>query len=270
MRKICRTLIALFLLPFLWSGCVSQQSFQSVVQQLERERIKTEQLRQEIEGLRAEAVKLQEEAALVSGGDAASAKKLAQNKARISKLSAKVKSQTKEITALKKKTAPKIVKGPDMSWAKGVSDPFQRAFRNEIKNGTVQIKKGTDRLVVTLAESLIFDPDDVEITLNGEDFLARLGQVLKGIKGRQMVIGAHLDNVPIAPALAREFPTAWEFTGMRAIEILRFLEEESQVSAKLLSATAYGSARTIASNSTESGRAKNRRVELTFPASSAK
>ena len=56
--------------------------------------------------------------------------------------------------------------------------------------------------------------------------------------------------------------TGWEFTGARAVATTRFFEEESKLDKRLLFASAYGSARPVTSNATETGRAQNRRIEV--------
>jgi chemotaxis protein MotB len=131
-----------------------------------------------------------------------------------------------------------------------------------MKKGEVQVKQAADRLVVMMAEPLLFDVDDVEIAPDAEEILMRLGNVLKGTKNQQIMVGGHLDDTPIAAAMAKEFPTAWEFTGARAVSVVRFLEEEAPLSGRLLTAAAYGSSRPITSNTTDQGREQNRRLEV--------
>jgi chemotaxis protein MotB len=258
-----RSLLGILVLTILCAGCVSQQSFQAVIQQLETERQQNEQYRQVIDQLKTEAAGLKEESTRLAGDNQNLLKSAQEDETRADELSAQVKSLSRDIRLLSKKRGV-IIKRPDMSWAKGLSDDFQKTFRNEIQKGTARVKLSEDRLTFVLAEPLVFDPDDVEITKEGEDALLRLGGVLKKAKGQQIVIGAHLDDVPIAPSMAREFPTAWEFTGTRAIEVVRFLAEESKIRGAMLSAAAYGSTRSVASNTTDTGRARNRRIEVTL------
>jgi flagellar motor protein MotB len=263
MKKEKRSLLVHLALTVILTGCVSQQSFQSVVQQLERERQQNEQLRKEIDQLEADAVKPNEDSGRLAAENQSLLKSAQENKARADELAAQVGSLSRDINTLSKKKGV-IIKKPDMSWAKGLSDEFQKTFRDEIRKGDAQVKQDQGRLTFVLAEPLLFDQDDVEITKEGEEVLIKLGEVLKKVKGQQIVIGGHLDNAPIAPSMAREFPTAWEFTGTRAISTTRFLEEESKISGRALTAAAYGSARPVASNSTDSGRAQNRRLEVTL------
>ena len=266
MNKTSRSLLGIFTLTLVCTGCVSQQSFQSVIQQLERERQQNEQLRKEIDQLKTETVKLKEDSSRLASENQSLLKSAQEDKTKADELSAQVESLSREVATLSKKkgAAVVVVKKPDMSWAKGLSDEFQQTFRDEIKKGDAQIKQTQDRLTFMLAEPLLFDKDDVEVTKEGEDVLTKLGEVLKKVKGQQIVVGGHLDDAPIAPSMAKEFPTAWEFTGTRAVSVVRFLEEESKISGRVLTAAANGSARAVASNSTDTGRAQNRRIEVTL------
>jgi chemotaxis protein MotB len=128
----------------------------------------------------------------------------------------------------------------------------------------MRITQTDDRLVVSLSDLLLFEEDDVRVSLDGEELLTRLGGVLKRVKGQQIVVSGHLDDTPIAPAMVAEFPTAWELTGARAVDVVRFLEEESKLSGTVMSAVAYGSTRPVSANATEAGRSRNRRIDVTL------
>jgi flagellar motor protein MotB len=261
MKQWPRSLLGVFALTMFWTGCVSQQSFQSVLQQLERERQQSEQLRKENDQLKSDAAKLKEDAARLAGDNQGLLKAAQDDKTRADELSAQVESLSRENKALMKKKGV-VIKKPDMAWAKSLSDGFQKSFRDEIRTGKARVKQTEDRLTFVLAEPLLFDQDDVEITQEGEDVLVKLGEVLARSKGRQIVIGSHMDDAPIAASMAKDFPTAWEFTGTRAVSVVRFLQEEGKINGNWLSAAAYGSTRPIASNATDSGRAQNRRIEV--------
>jgi chemotaxis protein MotB len=261
MKKWSRSILGVLALTLFWTGCVSQQSFQSVLQQLERERQQSEQLRKENDQLKSDAAKLKEDAARLAGENQSLLKSAQEDKSKADELSAQVESLSREIKALSKKKGV-VIKTPDMAWAKSLSEGFQKTFGDEIRNGKARVKQTQDRLTFVLAEPLLFDQDDVEITEEGEGILAKLGEVLAKAKGRQIVIGSHLDDAPIAASMAKDFPTAWEFTGTRAVSVVRFLQEESKINGRVLTAAAYGSTRPISSNATDPGRAQNRRLEV--------
>jgi chemotaxis protein MotB len=67
--------------------------------------------------------------------------------------------------------------------------------------------------------------------------------------------------VQIAGALARIYPTNWELSAARAINVTRFLQARG-IDPAQLSAVAYGEFKPVADNETKEGRAKNRRIEI--------
>jgi len=245
-------------------GCVSETSFRDVMQQLQQALSKNEQLQSQVTGLNAQITRLgQEKAALQT--------EVKTQQAKVDELASKLDAQAVQIKSLSGRPAAttRVVtkfKEPEMGWAAMLAAGVSRLFAEEIRRGTVGVKQQPDRLVISLADQLLFDDDDFKVSVDGEAVLGRHGKLLATVRGREVVVGSHLDSTPIAPALAREFPTAWDFTGARAVEVLRFFQEESKLDATKLSAAAYGSFRPVSTNATEAGRAMNRRIEVTlFP-----
>jgi chemotaxis protein MotB len=86
--------------------------------------------------------------------------------------------------------------------------------------------------------------------------------VLKKAEGRQIEVQGHTDNVPIAGALAKKFPTNWELSAARATNVARLLHDEAKIDPKRLTATAFSEFAPRAPNDTPEGRRKNRRIEI--------
>ena len=75
-------------------------------------------------------------------------------------------------------------------------------------------------------------------------------------------VEGHTDNVPIGPNLKSEYPTNWELASARAVNVVRFLQEKAGIDPRRLSAVAFAQYRPVASNKTEAGKQRNRRVEI--------
>lgn len=102
-----------------------------------------------------------------------------------------------------------------------------------------------------------FLPGKRELSPDMRELLARLAPSL-ATKRATVRIEGHTDAVPIATT---EFPSNWELSAARAIEVARMLVQEG-VPGERVSAVGYAETRPIASNETERGRGENRRVEL--------
>jgi len=79
---------------------------------------------------------------------------------------------------------------------------------------------------------------------------------------KQIQVSGHTDRLPISEKLAPQFPSNWELSTARAINVVRFLSEKANVPPQRLVASGYGEYHPIANNKTAAGRAKNRRIEI--------
>jgi chemotaxis protein MotB len=133
----------------------------------------------------------------------------------------------------------------------------------EIKRGDVKVTQKDGRIQVDLIDKVLFDSAQAEVSARGEEVLQRLGGILQTMEDRQIQISGHTDDSPITlPDLKAKFPSNWELSTARAVNVVRILSEKSQVKPGRLIAAGYGQFRPVASNATPKGRAANRRIEV--------
>ena len=135
------------------------------------------------------------------------------------------------------------------------------SMKSEISKGEVTISELKGKLTVNLVESVLFDSGKAEVKPNGLIVLQKVIDILKSIKDKAIRIEGHTDNVPIVGALARKYPTNWELSAARAINVARYLQQQG-IDPALLAAVGYGEYKPVAANDTDEGRAKNRRIEI--------
>ena len=149
-----------------------------------------------------------------------------------------------------------------------VEEEPQRSLASQLTNATSEAQfEETDegvRLVLEgLVEQLTFDSGAVVIKPEGQEVLARVGKILKEVVGdKQVRVEGHADNVPIGPILQNIYATNWELSTARANEVLRHLSETGDLETGSVSAVGYSDTQPVATNATEPGREKNRRVEI--------
>lgn len=141
-------------------------------------------------------------------------------------------------------------------------DNLVRDLKKEIEAGEIQVTQYRDLLTVNLVDKILFDSGRTEIKPRGLEVLQRVGDILKGVEGKEIRIEGHTDNVPIGAALAQRFPTNWELSTARATTVARFLQERVGIGAEKISAAGYSQFRPVASNDNEEGRRQNRRIEI--------
>jgi chemotaxis protein MotB len=138
-------------------------------------------------------------------------------------------------------------------------------MKGEIAKGEVTISELKGKLTLNMVDSILFDSGKSEVKTEGAAVLQKVVSILKDVRDRSIRIEGHTDNVQIGGALARQYPTNWELSAARAINVTRTLEKQG-IDAASLAAVAYGETRPIAGNDTQEGRAKNRRIEIVLVA----
>lgn len=114
-------------------------------------------------------------------------------------------------------------------------------------------------LLVTIRDSILFNPGKADIKAEYLPLADELAELLVFDPPRHIVITGHTDNVPMNNA---EFSSNWDLSVMRAVNFLKVMMKNKNVDPLLFSAKGYGEFQPIASNDTEEGRNKNRRVEV--------
>jgi chemotaxis protein MotB len=137
---------------------------------------------------------------------------------------------------------------------------FVQKFKKMIDAGELKIVTRNGRLVLQLSNDVLFDSGQTVLKPAGKDALVQIAQVLKTVAGRKFQVAGNTDDVPIQTA---RFPSNWELSTARAVEVVKLLVAKG-VDPKSLSAAGYGEFDPVASNDVPDGRAKNRRIEITL------
>jgi chemotaxis protein MotB len=137
---------------------------------------------------------------------------------------------------------------------------FVQKFKKMIDAGQLKIATRNGRLVLQLPNDVLFDSGQTLIKPAGKDALVQIAQVLKTVTGRKFQVAGDTDNVPIQTP---RFPSNWELSTARAVEVVKLLIAQN-VDPRSLSAAGYGEFDPMASNDGSDGRAKNRRIEISL------
>ena len=135
---------------------------------------------------------------------------------------------------------------------------FSRQFKRMIASGKLEVDFRQGRMVVNLPAQVLFDSGSAELTEDGLAALREVAKVLRTVKNKRFVVGGHTDNQKIKKS---SFESNWELASARAIIVTKSLVKAG-LSPKNLIAAGYSQYAPIASNATEAGRQKNRRIEI--------
>jgi chemotaxis protein MotB len=147
---------------------------------------------------------------------------------------------------------------------KEVSSTYEQLLekmKSEIAMGQVTISELKGKLTVNMVDAILFDSGKAEVKREGLVVLGKVVEILKSVNDKAIRIEGHTDNVEITRSLAQRYPTNWELSAARAINVARYLQQQS-IAPDSLSAAAFGQFKPVADNATAEGRAKNRRIEI--------
>lgn len=134
-------------------------------------------------------------------------------------------------------------------------DSYATEHELEDKMTITPTKKGIE---VVLPEIMLFPSGQADLLDEAIAFLDDMAPLLADISNPIEVEG-HTDNRPISTV---RFPSNWDLSTARANEVIRYLVETHDLQPERFKAVGYGEYHPIASNKTEEGKSKNRRVVM--------
>jgi len=153
-------------------------------------------------------------------------------------------------------SSEKVKEDKEFKQIKKEIDAYARAHGLSKQLKTVVAQRGL--VVRLLTDGVVFDPGKADLKPAATPVLTGVAHALQIDKTHPIMVEGHTDNVPISGS---QFPSNWELSTARASVVVRFLLH-TRINKFRLGAAGYANLYPVASNSTASGRSKNRRVEI--------
>ena len=142
-------------------------------------------------------------------------------------------------------------------------------LKGQVENGTddgwgglnpeFDLERGT--ITVTLPNTVLFAAGKAEIKKTVVSELDQIASILLDrYRDKDVSVVGHTDSDPILKT-KNLWKDNWQLSSARALAVVRYLVKKG-IRAKTLGGVAAGEFRPVASNSTASGKAKNRRVQI--------
>lgn len=112
---------------------------------------------------------------------------------------------------------------------------------------------------ISLSGAILFDSGSDQIKKTAIPVLSRVGDILKIYDDHMIKIEGHTDNVPISSG---KFANNMWLSTARATRVFEYFVNKKGLTPATLETTGRSEYEPVASNKTEKGRAKNRRVEI--------
>jgi chemotaxis protein MotB len=259
MQKSRMALAVFAVIPLVFGGCVSKSEYMKTVESANALEVDNARLRTELtangkrnDQLTADRAELERLLAARSGE---LGKTITELRQRVEALGAENIRLAQEVSDAQKAREEKV---KELS---STYDQLVDKMKGEIAKGQVTISELKGKLTVNMVDAILFDSGKAEVKTDGLVVLGKVIEILKSVDDKAIRIEGHTDAMPITGSLAQRYPTNWELSAARAINVARYLQKEA-INPALLSAAGFGEFKPVADNATVEGRAKNRRIEI--------
>lgn len=130
-------------------------------------------------------------------------------------------------------------------------------FQRMIDSGTLDISFRRGRMIVEMPAAVLFDSGSAELSPAGTDTVVRVAKILRNVPRHRFLVGGHTDNVPAV----KQYKSNWDLSAARAVRVTETLTSHGLAPKRLVIA-GYSEFDPVASNGSDAGRQKNRRIEI--------
>jgi chemotaxis protein MotB len=130
-------------------------------------------------------------------------------------------------------------------------------FNLEKEINLVHTREG---LVMRMSEHTVFGLGSADIAAEALPLLQKVGAIISKT-AYQIRIEGHTDDLPIH---TERYPSNWELSTARAVNVLRYFIKNHNVDPRRLAAEGFSEFHPVVANDTAENREKNRRVEIIF------
>lgn len=139
-----------------------------------------------------------------------------------------------------------------------VKKMLEEEISKEGYSDKVKVDLNNDGLEIAIQDVVLFNSGDADVLKDVSPLISKISGMLHGLDNQIKIVG-HTDNVPINNG---KFRSNWDLSAMRAINVMNFMVSTDGLNQNKVSVQAYGEQMPKFENTTEEGRAKNRRVEI--------
>jgi chemotaxis protein MotB len=222
-----------------------KQSWQVTQQELSGSRSRVQSLEEQIASAKSNAAALQDALNKCLAGNN-------QGNVNISKLADQINASDKYIKQLI------AAKNKSDSLNMVLTNNLTRSLsREEMADVDVQVLKGV--VYISLSDNMLYKSGSYEISDRAGDVLSKVAKIIKDYSNYDVLIEGNTDNVPIKQTNIRN---NWDLSALRGSSVVQALQTTYSVDPKRLTAGGRGEYNPVADNTTDAGKAKNRRTQV--------
>ena len=141
-----------------------------------------------------------------------------------------------------------------------LAEKIEEALNEEDIADVVALNYTSQFVQLTIQGSILFDSAKTDIKEDAIPVIDKVGQILESYAGGTVAIEGHTDNVPMSSG--GKYANNDELSSGRALSVFYYLCDHTNLDPANIVHTGRGEYNPIADNSTDEGRARNRRVEI--------
>lgn len=142
-----------------------------------------------------------------------------------------------------------------------ISAKLTKTLQEELKRGAVVLRQDGEKITLALSSGELFGQGRATMTPAGASLVRRIGAALNKFRPQSIEVAGHTDNIPVRVDNRRPFRNNEELSQARADHAGQALIK-SGLGPDRVKTIGYADTQPIATNDTEAGRSKNRRVEI--------
>ena len=142
-----------------------------------------------------------------------------------------------------------------------LAETLGKKLASHIERGDAQVNHDANGLLIVLTDKIVFETDEDDISDTGETVLHHVGTALTRAKGHDIEVRSYTDSKPIPHRNEEKFSSNWELSALRATQVVRFLQDETNIEPSHLVAMGFGQYRT-AENAPSEQKKRSRRIEI--------
>jgi len=132
-------------------------------------------------------------------------------------------------------------------------------LKDGIEDDDVNIEVDKTVVFINISDKMLFETGSYKLTDRAHEVLAKIAKVVKSRENFDVMVEGYTDDRPINTSCMKD---NWDLSAYRSTSVVRELQDEHNVDPNRLIAAGRGQYNAMATNSTEEGRAKNRRTRI--------
>ena len=136
---------------------------------------------------------------------------------------------------------------------------IMEAIKKEKLDEAIKVEVTEKGIAIKVSDPILFNVGKADIKPHFAGMLSEIFRIIDKVPDNEIRVEGHTDNTPIH---TREFPSNWELSTARAVNVIKFLHTKGGIHPSRLRAVGYGEYRPVSPNTTLENRQKNRRIEI--------